>query len=610
MKKSIFITVFSILIFSFTSKAQQCVSCYNNDVEFTKNASAVGQNNIASGQASFAMGNAALALGATSGAFGSFSEARAGDCFTFGSKIKATATSAFILGRGCKFTPDYLINNNPYTLMIGFNSTVPTFFISQSLSNSSVNNRTGMVGIGNVTAPEAKLHIKADDNENAKLYLQSHLWNIASIANIFIGNKNYGVEANGKLGLVFNSENNYVFGNGNVGIATKNPLHRLHVNGNIMLSSNQSSILFAADAKGEWGEWGIEYQNGGLNFWKPYGSNNFGNYFLFLSDEGNVGIGTELPKEKLDVRGTILTNGFKMPQLGMENGYVLTADRNGNSAWMPSQNLWQLDKYNNIYYLGGNVGIGTEIPSSILEVKSNQIDEWAATIWNTNIEGKGLLVKSSHVSYNKPILQLQDYNGTAILTALPNGKVGIGTNNPQSQLEVYSNESSMINVTASGNQNASVWVTNSINAYGLGMNANGKGYIYQNINNPEPLMTFYDNKVGIGADPVQGGVHKLYVAGGIISDKISVKLVNNWSDLVFNDNYNLMSLSNLEEYIKLNYHLPEIPSEKEIKKVGYNIAEMDALLLRKIEELTLYILEQKNEIDNLHNELERYKNIK
>ena len=483
MKKSILITAFSILIFSFTSKAQQCVSCYNNDVEFTKNASAVGQNNIASGQASFAMGNAALALGATSGAFGSFSEARAGDCFTFGSKIKATATSAFILGRGCKFTPDYLINNNPYTLMIGFNSTVPTFFISQSPSNSSVNNRTGMVGIGNVTAPEAKLHIKADENENAELYLQSHEWSSASIASIFIGNKNYGVKANGRLGLVFNSENNYVFGNGNVGIGTTDPLHRLHVNGNIMLSSNQSSILFAADTKGEWGEWGIEYQNGGLNFWKPWGSNNFGNYFLFLSDKGNVGIGTETPQEKLDVKGTILTNGFKMPQLGIKDGYVLTADRSGNSKWMPSQNLWQLDKYNNIYYLGGNVGIGTSEPDERLHV---------------------------------------------------NGKVVIGG---------------------------------------------------QNLIRPDG--------------------YKLYVEEGILTEKVKVELVTNWADFVFDKNYKLPSIYEVEKFIKENKHLPDIPSAKEVKENGIDLGEMDAKLLQKIEELTLYIIEQQKQLEELRSQVEK-----
>ena len=540
MKKSIFITVFSIIFFS-TTAISQCVSCQDNFIDLDAYASAIGQFNTATGHASFAMGYKSKAIGFASGAFGFNSEAHAAASFALGRMIKASATQSIVLGSG--YMPsDYLINNNPYSLMIGFNSTAPTFFISRSPSNSQQKNRTGKVGIGNVTEPEAKLHIRADDNENAELYIQSHLWNSASIASIFIGNKNYGVEANGRLGLVFNSENNYVFDNGNVGIGTTDPLHRLHVNGNIMLSSNQSSILFAADTKGEWGEWGIEYQNGGLNFWKPYGSNNFGNYFLFLSDKGNVGIGTESPQEKLDVKGTILTNGFKMPQLGIDDGYVLTADRSGNSKWMPSQNLWQLDKYNNIYYLEGNVGIGTDSPTSKFEVKSNS-SKWAAIIRNTHMEGKGLLVQASHASYDYPILELQDYYENSIFTALPNRQCII-------------------------------------------------------IGNPTNLPYGY----------------KLYVEEGIITEKVKVELVSNWADFVFEKDYKLRSIGDLEIFIKENKHLPDIPSANDVKENGIDLGEMDAKLLQKIEELTLYIIDmsknmeaQQQQIEELKNELENKK---
>ena len=67
--------------------------------------------------------------------------------------------------------------------------------------------------------------------------------------------------------------------------------------------------------------------------------------------------------------------------------------------------------------------------------------------------------------------------------------------------------------------------------------------------------------------------------------------VSEWNDKVFEKDYSLMSLDELQSYIRSEGHLPGIPSESEVKRNGYNLVEMDALLLKKIEELTLYILQ-------------------
>lgn len=100
--------------------------------------------------------------------------------------------------------------------------------------------------------------------------------------------------------------------------------------------------------------------------------------------------------------------------------------------------------------------------------------------------------------------------------------------------------------------------------------------------------------VAIGTTETQG--YKLAVAGNIIGESITVKLHNNWPDYVFNSSHKKLSLSELESYIKVNHHLPEIPTTKEAEENGINIEEMNEMLLKEVEELTLYLIEKDKEI--------------
>ncbi len=74
----------------------------------------------------------------------------------------------------------------------------------------------------------------------------------------------------------------------------------------------------------------------------------------------------------------------------------------------------------------------------------------------------------------------------------------------------------------------------------------------------------------------------------LMSEEIVVELSEDWPDFVFKKDYQLMALSDLEDFIMLNNHLPKLPSAEVIKKEGIDIGEMNILLLEKIEELTLY----------------------
>lgn len=94
--------------------------------------------------------------------------------------------------------------------------------------------------------------------------------------------------------------------------------------------------------------------------------------------------------------------------------------------------------------------------------------------------------------------------------------------------------------------------------------------------------------------------YKLAVKGKIGAQEVQIENTSiTWSDFVFYDDYKLRSLEEVEAFIKTNGHLPEIPSEKQVKEEGIKLAEMNAKLLQKIEELTLYVIELKKEVDEL-----------
>jgi len=95
------------------------------------------------------------------------------------------------------------------------------------------------------------------------------------------------------------------------------------------------------------------------------------------------------------------------------------------------------------------------------------------------------------------------------------------------------------------------------------------------------------------------GTHALAVNSSINASEILVTETVPSSDYVFEEDYKLMPLTELETYVNTNKHLPEVMSAQEFKENGYSLGKMDDVLLKKIEELTLYIFQQQKEIDEL-----------
>jgi len=118
------------------------------------------------------------------------------------------------------------------------------------------------------------------------------------------------------------------------------------------------------------------------------------------------------------------------------------------------------------------------------------------------------------------------------------------------------------------------------------------------------VATSSDN-VAIGRSTVPNG-YKLAVDGNIRTREVRVDQ-DNWPDYVFDKDYDLPSLEEIQRYIKEKGHLPNIPSAKEVEQNGIELGEMNKLLLEKIEELTLYILDQERRINNQQKEIQLLK---
>jgi predicted RNA-binding protein with TRAM domain len=113
-------------------------------------------------------------------------------------------------------------------------------------------------------------------------------------------------------------------------------------------------------------------------------------------------------------------------------------------------------------------------------------------------------------------------------------------------------------------------------------------------------MTITKNgDVGIGTTDCHG--YKLAVKGKVLCEEVKIQLEQDWPDYVFNIDHPLLTLYEIEEYIKENNKLPDMPSANEVKKDGVNLGELNVLLVKKIEELTKYIIEQQKQIDELKN---------
>ncbi|MBL7700662.1 MAG: hypothetical protein JNM14_00310 [Ferruginibacter sp.] len=474
-------------------------------------------------------------------------------------------------------------------------------------ANGSVG--SARIATASIANPECKMYVggsvKLFNTGNSgisspSLYLKNTT--ASTGRNYFINSSSGGLfqvvdsNAAGTARLVINAS-------GNVGMGTVSPQARLHVNGlsTFENGTNTSAIITSVRGGVSLFEVRASTLNGEANLFigKDAGMNADPSLPVY-TEANNTGIGWAALKS--------LTSGFKNTAIGSQTLSSLTTG-NFNSAFgnlalaslvTGEDNLGfgQATMYTKVSG-SYNIAIGTNAGEANVSGSNNTYIGKSSGLtstgsWNTfigrssgrnigagdynviigNNDGAGLNGLSNHII-------LADGGGTERLKVNNTGAFSIGGNYGTAGQVLTSNGSGAAPTWQSAGAGSSFWTDA------------GGGNLYN---------TNQAGNVAVGLSAVPSG-YRFAVAGGIIAEKIKLKLQSAvWPDYVFNKTYQLPSLKEVEKFIEKYQHLPGIPSAAELGKEGIDVGSMNAKLLEKIEELTLYLLEMKKEIETLKQE--------
>jgi len=440
----------------------------------------------------------------------------------------------------------------------------------------------------------------------------------------------------------------------NVGIGTLSPQTNLHIFGNsgttLAIQDNSSAMRFITFAGTNYIQSGTglgpSSTNADLLFTSMYAANT---WMTIQGNTGNIGIGTPAPADILDVQkdqnaitnfyfrnpNTTNTNSRSYLNLISGNNSLSLRSINGDNNYLSfNSGLFGVQFQSNdpamAVLQSGNVGIGTTNPLCKLDVKlsANQHIQFTNDVNSAYAGASGIVcINDANSAYTPLGFYASNYY-------FGSGNVGIGTTTPQAVLDVAKtlNSGDLGSVLArlpEGNstgggtylgvkgydtqltgtitnindvksfsiEHSFYGVTNSSINFLRGGGEGGGSISFNTYDNTERMRILYNGNVAIGTTDPKG--YKFAVAGSAIAESMTVKLQANWPDVVFKKDYTLMPLSDVKTYIDKNQHLPEIPAAAEVEKDGVNLGEMNRLLVKKVEELTLYLIEQQKEIDQL-----------
>jgi len=357
---------------------------------------------------------------------------------------------------------------------------------------------------------------------------------------------------------------------------------------------------------------------------------------VFIGAGTNTGYPLFIDKGITNNWSTRIRNGNTNVYFSHQKGYGMhintgTTSDNYYGLLIRSANKSSIFRVNN----NGNVGINVTNPSHKLhvytgsasfktyqygtEITVNTTGGWARsnrfrnenddkTIAFGAVSGRAYISTGFDIAADPTGYQNQK------LTILENGNTGIGTISPVEKLDVegavqavnhvrvkpepgHAHHGGILNLKGAGSYSG--WDVGAYydNISFVSHAAGGRRVMWLNKNGKLVIGEW-------GTVDWSPNDYKLIVKDGILTEKVKIAVENSsdWADYVFEEDYDLKSLEEVAEFVKENKHLPNVPSADEVVEGGIDVAKMDAKLLEKIEELTLYIIELDEKIKRLEAE--------
>jgi hypothetical protein len=331
-----------------------------------------------------------------------------------------------------------------------------------------------------------------------------------------------------------------------------------------------------------------------------------------------IGLGNNLPKARLHIEkppSVSLLNGTTPSALQINGTTYSTEFNKGgfeetyiNSGKHKSRLFLNDKSEGDVVFGGGNVGLSRSTPTAKLDIlAASTVARPHIRLYEFNNSYSRLEFTNDNTAgsfwhlagYNHANSSLERFNFYAsnygdVMSLTGDGKVGIGTSNPAEKLSVQTGINNYGIVHTTGPVTLGTYIGGTTGGGYFGTKSNHSLSFFTNDGGPQVILLPNGN-MGIGITNPQ---EKLAVNGRIRSKSVFVEAAN-WPDFVFDSTYNLLTLPEVEEYITRNKHLPNVPKAIEVEKNGQDLGEMQKKLLQKIEELTLYIIEQNKRIEKL-----------